>query len=77
MITAHIYLPDYQAMGDCRVCGHSERKPWHLFTKYTIDHDGFEGVVIGQYKTLEGNNGVVLQQVGTRVVHVYGEKWLK
>lgn len=44
---------------------------------YRIEHDGFEGDVIGSYVTREGKRGVVLQQHGTRVVHVYGEKWLK
>ena len=44
---------------------------------FTIEHDGFTGEVIGYYTTREGKRGVVLQQVGTRVVHVYGEKWLK
>jgi hypothetical protein len=28
-IEPHIYSPDYQAMGDCRVCGHGQDKPWH------------------------------------------------
>lgn len=44
---------------------------------HTIDHDGFIGEVVGHYTTREGKRGVVLQQIGTRVVHVYGEKWLK
>lgn len=48
-----------------------------LGTTYTIEHDGFSGTVIGSYTTREGKEGVVLQQVGTRVVHVYGRKWLK
>jgi hypothetical protein len=43
---------------------------------YRIEHDGFEGVQIGSYRTLEGKEGVVLQQNATRVVHVYGRKWL-
>lgn len=30
MIEDHIYMPDYQAMGDCRVCGHEQKKPWHI-----------------------------------------------
>jgi len=30
-VTPHIYMPDYQAMGDCRVCGHAENQPWHLY----------------------------------------------
>jgi len=42
---------------------------------YRIEHDGFEGVQIGSYVTLEGKEGLVLQQHGTRVVHVYGRKW--
>lgn len=44
---------------------------------FRIEHDGFEGEVIGSYYTKEGKRGVVLQQTGTRVVHVYGEKWLR
>jgi hypothetical protein len=44
---------------------------------YRIDHDGFEGHVIGTYHTREGKVGVVLQQNGTQVVHVYSRKWLK
>ena len=38
--------------------------------------DGFQGVQIGNYTTLEGEEGVVLQQLGTKVVHVYRRKWL-
>jgi len=44
---------------------------------YRIAHDGFEGTVIGSYRTREGKEGVVLQQTGTKVVHVYGRKWLQ
>jgi hypothetical protein len=33
--------------------------------------DGFVGSVIGDYVTREGVAGKVLQQIGTRVVHVY------
>lgn len=29
-ILPHLYMPDYQAMGDCRVCGHGLDKPWHV-----------------------------------------------
>jgi hypothetical protein len=76
-IILHVYSPDYQAMGDCRVCGHDQHQPWHLLEKFKIEHDGFEGVVIGQYKTLEGKRGVVLQQTGTKVVHVYSERFIK
>ncbi len=31
-IEPHIYSPDYQAMGDCRVCGHGPEKPWHRYS---------------------------------------------
>jgi hypothetical protein len=41
-----------------------------------IEHDVFEGTIQGYYITREGKRGVVLQQIGTRVVHVYGERWL-
>lgn len=44
---------------------------------FTIEHDGFAGTVIGSYTTKEGKEGVVMQQDGTRVVHVYGKKWIK
>lgn len=40
-------------------------------------HDGFEGVVIGGYTRLDGYEGFVLQQNGTKVVHVYGKKHLE
>src|SRR4029078_1635062 len=76
-IILHVYSPDYQAMGDCMVCGHDQHVPWHLLEKFKVEHDGFEGVVIGQYKTLEGKRGVVLQQTGTRVAHVYSERFIK
>jgi hypothetical protein len=29
VIKPHLYSPDYQAMGDCRVCGHGQRVSWH------------------------------------------------
>ena len=50
--------------------------PSDLSSTYTIAHDGFTGTVQGHYVTREGKQGVVLQQVGTRVVHVYGRKWI-
>lgn len=43
---------------------------------YRVAHDGFEGEDIGSYVTREGKEGVVLQQIGTRVVHVYARRWL-
>lgn len=45
-------------------------------SKWLIEHDDFNGKVIGYYTTDEGKQGVVMQQLGTRVVHVYGIKWL-
>lgn len=33
--------------------------------------DGFVGSAIGVYLTREGEPGLVLQQVGSKVVHVY------
>lgn len=51
--------------------------PPALGSTHTIEHDGFEGEVIGYYTTREGKQGVVMQQLGTRVVHVYGTKWIK
>lgn len=50
---------------------------WDNNRTHRIEHDGFEGNVIGYYVTREGKRGVVLQQTGTRVVHVYSEKWIK
>ena len=46
-------------------------------TPFTIEHDGFAGLIIGHYERLDGVRGIVGQQTGNRVVHVYGEKWLK
>jgi len=46
-------------------------------TVYEIAHDGFRGTVIGSYTTRDGKEGVVLQQIGSKVVHVYGKQWLK
>ena len=43
---------------------------------YENKNDGFIGVCIGEYKTLEGEKGKVLQQLNTKVVHVYRNKWL-
>lgn len=44
--------------------------------RYRIEHDGFVGTKIGEYRRRDGKRGVVLQQDGTNIVHVYGEKWL-
>lgn len=46
-------------------------------TRFTIEYDGFTGTVIGEYLTLEGKPGAVLQLDGARVVHVYGLNRLK
>jgi hypothetical protein len=40
---------------------------------YRIESDGFKGTQIGTYKTRENRQGVVLQQLGSKVVHVYPE----
>ena len=40
--------------------------------RVSVSYDGFTGDVIGSYTTREGKQGVVVQQDGTRVVHVYG-----
>jgi hypothetical protein len=40
-------------------------------TVWVNPHDGFEGELIGEYKTREGVPGYVLQQLGTKIVHVY------
>jgi len=45
--------------------------------RFTIQHDGFHGEVIGYYQRRDGKRGVVGQQIGTNIVHVYGEKWLQ
>lgn len=45
-----------------------------LGTKVSVEYDGFQGTVIGHYQRLDGYEGVVVQQHGTRVVHVYGVK---
>lgn len=50
-------------------------RPFLIGQRLSVAHDGFEGTVQGYYVTREGKPGLVLQQDGTRVVHVYGEKW--
>lgn len=50
---------------------------WPMGMHFSISHDGFEGSVIGYYTRLDGKRGVVGQQAGTNIVHVYGEKWLQ
>lgn len=67
VVTTPLYPPTQQPRVDgVREDGHVE-----------IAHDGFAGDIIGSYVTREGKRGVVVQQDGTRVVHVYGEKWIK
>lgn len=51
----------------------AERFPLGLLLDSPIDD--LRGEVIGYYLTREGKYGLVLQQHGTRVVHVYQEKW--
>ncbi len=55
---------------------HAYEANYPVGSHYRIPHDGFEGHVIGYYLTDEGKEGVVLQQNGTQVVHVYNTKWL-
>lgn len=38
---------------------------------FTCVGDGFTGTCIGLYKTREGRSGAVIQQDGTRIVHIY------
>jgi len=45
-------------------------------TRFRNKKDGFVGEVIGLYATLEGERGMVLQQIGTKVVHAYPIRWL-
>lgn len=53
----------------------AKRQPYG--TPIAIEHDGFKGIVIGWYVRLDGVPGIVAQLDDARVVHVYGEKWLK
>ena len=46
-------------------------------TRLHVKHDGFSGVVIGYYLTLEGKPGLVLQLDNAKVVHVYSVKWFE
>jgi hypothetical protein len=46
---------------------------WPYGTYATVERDGFNGTVVGWYVTREGHQGLVLQQNGSRVVHVYRE----
>ena len=48
-----------------------------LGDKFRVEYDGFEGEVIGFYQTREYKDGVVMQQLGTKVVHVYNVKRLE
>lgn len=43
--------------------------------RFRIEHDGFVGDAIGSYTRRDGKRGIVLQQDGTNVCHLYGEKW--
>lgn len=50
---------------------------WPIGRLFRIEHDGFVGMIIGHYARRDGKRGIVGQQTGTNIVHVYGEKWLK
>lgn len=37
---------------------------------YKVEYDGMIGTIVGTYTTREGREGVVIQQQGTRIIHV-------
>lgn len=41
---------------------------------YKVEYDGMIGTIVGHYTTREGRKGVVLQQQGTKIIHVYNEQ---
>jgi hypothetical protein len=53
-IKPHIYCPDYQAIGDCRICGHRQNVPWHQYmptyiydkTFMNVAHDDIEDYLL-------------------------------
>lgn len=51
-------------------------RQYRFGTRWRAMTDDFVGEVVGWYVTREEKRGVVLQQAGTRVVHVYQTKWL-
>ncbi len=53
------------------------KQEWPVGSRFHIEHDGFVGTVIGYYVRADGKRGVVGQQDGTNIVHVYGERWLR
>lgn len=70
---AELQAAGLHTLGDIeRAQSSGERPTGHV----SIAHDGFAGDIIGHYETREGKRGIVVQQDGTRVVHVYGERWL-
>ena len=50
-------------------------KDWPINTRLSVPHDQFTGKVRGYYFSEEEKPGLVLQFTGTRIIHVYGEKW--
>ena len=46
---------------------------WQWGDKASVAQDGFSGDVVGWYVTREGKPGLVIEQDGTTVVHVYRE----
>jgi hypothetical protein len=71
-----VHVPATKFKRICDAARQSGAGLWDMGRTYTIAHDGFFGKIIGSYITKEGKEGVVMQQIGTRVVHVYGRKWL-
>jgi len=55
----------------------NEETDIHLGDTYHVEYDRFIGEVIGYYLTRENQKGVVLQQIGTKVVHVYHTRHLR
>lgn len=70
-------LADYQASIDrAHAVLNADHTEWPRGTQIRVEHDGFEGFILNPYITREGKRGQVCQLNGTRIVHVYGEKWL-
>ena len=77
---AHTALQAFVDEIDCEVISRMKRTPPETVDAdkvYKIDFDGFEGTIVGSYTTREGREGVVLQQLGNKIVHVYGANHIK
>jgi len=47
-----------------------------LGKRYSVEFDGFVGSVVGTYRRHDGEEGVVMQHDGTRMVHIYRRQHL-